>query len=165
WTGERKACASRRSALCDEFLAPLGAAKAARLRARRLAAPRAPVAPRVHEVPVGCHSLRSGSRAVSEEPPRQGAHLEPAQVLAVLRARLVRTSCWPSRACRVTGWPARGAGRTAVLCSNFVAAAACATTANAHRPTSMAFRASYLLIGDRGAAHHRSRSCHAFAGG
>src|SRR5436853_4882649 len=27
WTGERKACASRRSALCDEFLAPLGAAK------------------------------------------------------------------------------------------------------------------------------------------
>jgi len=55
---------------------------------RRLAAPRAPVPARGHEVPVrGCR-LCPGGRPVAEEVARERAHLEETEVLAVLGGRL-----------------------------------------------------------------------------
>ena len=49
-----------------------------------LARPRAPVAARVDEVPVGGRRLRGRSRAVAVDAPLVRAHLEQAEVLAVL---------------------------------------------------------------------------------
>jgi hypothetical protein len=59
-----------------------------RLPGRGLAAPRAPVAAAVHEVPVRGDRLGERRRSVAEESACRVAHLEEAEVLPVLRRRV-----------------------------------------------------------------------------
>ena len=72
----------------SSHLAPSRTLRDLREAAGRLAAPRAPVAPGGHEVPVRGRRLLPGARPVPEPLPGRRAHLEEAEVLAVLGSRL-----------------------------------------------------------------------------